>query len=97
MVADWGTKDPAIKEILERLQGSVQIPFLAIFPAGHPENVITVPGNEVAAILLPGNSGKLHAKLREAGPSKSAAGNPAEAKVSGAKERRPEFSITRLP
>ena len=44
IVADWGTKDPEIGALLDKLQGSRQIPFLAIFPAGHPEKVIRLPG-----------------------------------------------------
>ena len=31
--ADWGTKDEAIGKLMDKLQGSRQIPLLAIFPA----------------------------------------------------------------
>jgi len=52
IVADWGTKDPAIGELLDRLQGSRQIPFLAVFPGGSPEKVIRIPGLYSRATLL---------------------------------------------
>ena len=52
VVADWGTKDPVIGELLDRLQGSRQIPFLAIFPAGHPEKVIRFSGSYTQAKIL---------------------------------------------
>lgn len=52
LVADWGTKDPAIGELLDLLQGSRQIPFLAIFPGGSPEKVIRISGLYTSATLL---------------------------------------------
>ena len=52
IVADWGTKDPVIGELLDRLQGSRQIPFLAIFPAGQPEKVIRFSGPYTQSTIL---------------------------------------------
>ena len=68
VVADWGTKDPAIADLLDRLQGSRQIPFLAVFPAGKPEKVITFSGIYTQSQLIDA--------LRKAGPSRDVAGGP---------------------
>ena len=38
--ADWGTEDEAIGRLMDQLQGSRQIPLLAIFPAGNPNEPI---------------------------------------------------------
>gem|GEM_PF-3349603 len=91
MVADWGTQDPAIGKLLDQLQGSRQLPFLAIFPAGHPEKAITISGMYKRPTLLE--------KLKEAGPSKNApaATAPAEPKVSVAEEQRSVIRMSRLP
>jgi hypothetical protein len=51
--------------LLDQLQGSRQIPFLAIFPAGHPEKAIRIPGLY--------NQSKLLKELENAGPSSSKA------------------------
>ena len=52
IVADLGTDDQQMEDLLRKLQGSVSIPFLAIFPAGHPENVIRLPSLYTSAKLL---------------------------------------------
>ncbi len=63
VVADLGTDDKKMEELLRKLQGSVSIPFLAIFPAGHPEKVIRLPSLYTSAKLL--------SVLEEAGASRT--------------------------
>lgn len=51
LVADWTTKDPQIGEMLSAL-GSKQIPVLAIFPAGRPNEPIVLIGGYTQATLI---------------------------------------------
>lgn len=51
LVADWTTKDPQIGEMLTAL-GSKQIPVLAIFPAGRPNEPIVLIGGYTQATLI---------------------------------------------
>jgi thiol:disulfide interchange protein len=71
LVADWSSRDPELGRLLEAL-GSKQVPVLAIFPAGKPNEPIVIVGGYTRAQLLK--------RLREAGPSQSAvvatAGSP---------------------
>jgi thiol:disulfide interchange protein len=60
LLADWTKGDPEISEMLESL-GSKQVPVLAIFPAGRPEDRIVLMGGYTQATLLE--------RLNEAGPS----------------------------
>ena len=62
LVADWGDRDPKIGDLLESLGGSRQIPLVAIFPAGRPNNPI---------VLNTYTQSQLIEALREAGPSQS--------------------------
>jgi len=52
-----------MENLLRKLQGSVSIPFLAIFPAGEPEKVIRIPSLYTTTKLL--------GALEEAGPSRT--------------------------
>src|SRR6185503_17493014 len=76
MLADWTEYSPEIKAKLQELD-SASIPFLAIFPAGRPAEVIRLRDTISESQLL--------AALEQAGPSKAAAaanvagGAPAEA------------------
>ncbi len=62
LVADWGDRNPKIGDLLESLGGSRQIPLLAIFPAGRPNNPI---------VLNTYTQSQLVEALREAGPSRN--------------------------
>ena len=84
IVADWGTKDPDIAALLDQLQGSRQIPFLAIFPAGAPEKAIRLSGLYSRESLLKA--------LEQAGPSKSV-----EATPTVANETEPTIRVSLLP
>ncbi len=83
VIADWGTKDPEIAKLLQNLQGSRQIPFLAIFPSGQPEKVIRFPGLY--------NRRQLIDALKKAGPSQGAVDGPSEpsAETAGSVETAP--------
>jgi thiol:disulfide interchange protein len=76
MLADWTEYSPEIKAKLQELD-SASIPFLAIFPAGRPAEVIRLRDTISESQLL--------AALEQAGPSKASAaanvagGAPAEA------------------
>lgn len=61
--ADWTHQDPEVTEMLTQL-GSKQVPVLAIFPAGRP--------NEPIVLRDTYSENKLLTALQEAGPSKSA-------------------------
>jgi thiol:disulfide interchange protein len=61
LLADWTNYPPEISETLEALAGSKQVPVLAIFPAGRPEERIVLLGGYTKATVLE--------KLAEAGPS----------------------------
>jgi thiol:disulfide interchange protein len=65
LLADWTDGDPEISKMLESLANSKQVPVLAIFPAGRPEDRIVLLGGYTKSTVL--------AKLEEAGPSKVAA------------------------
>ena len=62
LVADWTDRDPEMGKLLESL-GSKQVPVIAIFPAGRPNQPIVLLGGYTQATLLD--------KLPEAGPSKA--------------------------
>ncbi len=64
LLADWTKGDPKISKTLEALAGSKQVPVLAIFPAGRPDDRIVLLGGYTKATVLE--------KLREAGPSQDA-------------------------
>jgi thiol:disulfide interchange protein len=64
LVADWTDKSAEIKSTLEEL-GSRSIPFYAIFPGERPDEPI------VLRDLI--TKGQVLERLREAGPSRSAA------------------------
>lgn len=68
LVADWTNGDPEISGILDAL-GSKQVPVIAIFPAGRPNEPIVLMGGYTKATLLE--------KLQEAGPSQNVPGQPA--------------------
>ena len=59
--ADWTHGEPEVTKMLELL-GSKQVPVLAIFPAGNPNQPIVLRGGYTQQILLDA--------LRKAGPSK---------------------------
>ena len=63
--ADWGTQDEDIGALMDQLQGSRQIPLLAVFPAERPNNPVILKTFYTQA--------KLAATLRDAGGSKLAA------------------------
>ncbi|MCA9100925.1 MAG: thioredoxin family protein [Planctomycetales bacterium] len=64
LVADWTNLDPGVTEMLNLL-GANQVPVLAIFPAGRPnEPIVLVDGYTQNQLLT---------KLNEAGPSKDLA------------------------
>ena len=60
--ADWGTEDESIGRLMDQLQGSRQIPLLAVFPAGSP--------NEPIIFQAQYTQGALIKALREASGSK---------------------------
>ena len=62
--ADWGTRDEAIGKLMDKLQGSRQIPLLAVFPASRPNNPVVLKTWYTQATLI--------SKLNEAGGSKVA-------------------------
>jgi thiol:disulfide interchange protein DsbD len=64
LVADWTTMSDDVSHMLEVL-GSKQIPVLAIFPAGRPNEPIVLRGGYSQATLLKA--------IAEAGPSQAAA------------------------
>jgi thiol:disulfide interchange protein len=64
LIADWTDRDPEMGRLLEAL-GSKQVPVVAIFPAGKPNQPIVLLGGYTQQTLL--------AKLREAGPSQATA------------------------
>lgn len=76
VVADWGTKDPQIGSLLEQLQGSRQIPFLAIFPAGRPQEVMRFSGPYSQATILEAlqRAGGAESTDRGTGPAMGVAG-----------------------
>jgi thiol:disulfide interchange protein len=61
LLADWTNYPPEISRFLESLAGSKQVPVLAIFPAGRPDDRIVLLGGYTKATVLE--------KLQEAGPS----------------------------
>ncbi len=65
--ADWTDGDAEISRKLESL-GSKQVPVVAIFPAGRAQQPIVLMGFYTKATLLE--------KLRDAGPSQNAQGQP---------------------
>jgi thiol:disulfide interchange protein len=67
LVADWTNGDPKITEMLNIL-GANQVPVLAIFPAGRPNEPIVLVDGYTQQLLL--------TKLDEAGPSKGVAAVP---------------------
>jgi suppressor for copper-sensitivity B len=69
LVADWNGEDPAVEELLAKLSGRKQVPVLAIFPAGDPQNPI---------VFADGTYGQesLIKALEEAGPSGNVASSP---------------------
>ena len=64
LVADWGTQDESIGRLMDQLQGSRQIPLLAVFPAGRP--------NEPLLLQAAYTKGQLIAAIREATPEEGA-------------------------
>ena len=70
MHADWTRTPPEITKMLELL-GSKQVPVLAIFPAGNPNEPVVLRGGYTQATLLEA--------LKKAGPSKIAA--PSDVKL----------------
>lgn len=60
LTADWTDRDPEMGKLLEAL-GSKQVPVVAIFPAGRPNQPLVLLGGYTQKTLLD--------KLREAGPS----------------------------
>lgn len=62
LMADWTTPNPEIDTMLQKL-GSEQIPVLAIFPAGRPNQPIVLRGGYTQTTLLE--------KLGEAGASQN--------------------------
>lgn len=95
VMADWGTKDPEIAKLMQNLQGSRQIPFLAIFPSGQPEKVIRFSGLY--------NQRQLIDALKKAGPSKNVldgpsdtSGETASGETAGSDEEIPVV-LSRLP
>jgi thiol:disulfide interchange protein len=64
LVADWTDSDPEITKKLESL-GSKQVPVVAIFPAGRPQDHTVLRGFYTKATLLE--------KLKQAGPSQDVA------------------------
>lgn len=78
LMADWSVPNPEIDLMLQKF-GSEQIPVLAIFPAGRPNQPIVLMGGYTQKTLLE--------KLAEAGASRVATASeesarPAEVKVS---------------
>jgi thiol:disulfide interchange protein len=71
LLADWTDGDPEISRMLETLADSKQVPVLAIFPAGRPEDRIVLLGGYTKATVLQ--------KLEQAGPSQVAERTGAEA------------------
>jgi hypothetical protein len=65
-LADWSGVSEEIAQMLEVLGGK-QIPVLAIFPAGRPNEPIVLRGGYSKATLLKA--------IDEAGPSKTTAAN----------------------
>jgi thiol:disulfide interchange protein len=61
--ADWTRRDPEVTEML-KLLGAKQVPVIAIFPAGNPNNPIRFVDGYTKASLLEA--------LQKAGPSKRA-------------------------
>ncbi len=59
-MADWGTKDESIGRLMDHLQGSRQIPLLAVFPAGRP--------NEPTLLQAAYTKRSLLKAIREASP-----------------------------
>lgn len=64
LVADWTDRDPEIAKMMGAL-GSKQVPVIAIFPAGRPNEPIVLMGGYTKRTLI--------GKLEAAGPSKTAA------------------------
>lgn len=87
-MADYSTSDPEIAELLDRLQGSEQLPFLAIFPAGAPEKVIRFQGYS--------SSKQLTDALEKAGPSKAKSEGAVD-NVTVAAQSEPVIMTSRLP
>lgn len=71
--ADWTDRNPEIGKLLEAL-GSKQVPVIAIFPAGRPNQPIVLRAGDITQKNLLG-------KLQEAGPSPTAAKNVGNASV----------------
>lgn len=88
IVADWSTRDPAITNLLEKLQGSRQIPYLAIFPAGQPEKAIRFAGLYTRKSLIDA--------LNKAGPSKAVDLTESETQSERLAEK-PAVIISELP
>jgi thiol:disulfide interchange protein len=63
--ADWTDRNPEIGKMLEAL-GSKQVPVIAIFPAGRPNQPIVLRAGDITQKTLLG-------KLREAGASRTSA------------------------
>lgn len=81
VVADLGNKDPAIAELLVKLQGHNSIPFLAVFPSGNPENVIRFPGLYTSSALTEA--------LEQAGPSRMSVASLPRPTATRTVERQP--------
>ncbi|MCY2986266.1 MAG: thioredoxin family protein [Planctomycetota bacterium] len=71
--ADWTDRNPEIGKMLEAL-GSKQVPVIAIFPAGRPNQPIVLLAGDITQKTLLG-------KLQEAGPSQTAAKHAGHAMV----------------
>ena len=90
VVADWGTKDPEIGALLDRLQGSRQIPFLAIFPAGKPQEVVRFSGPYTVDTLVEA--------LEQAGKSPDVGNNASRVATTESTSTAATFSASsRLP
>jgi suppressor for copper-sensitivity B len=62
LIADWSDRGPEIGELMNSL-GSKQVPVLAIFPAGRPNQPIVIRGGYTKGTLID--------KLQQAGPSQT--------------------------
>jgi suppressor for copper-sensitivity B len=78
--ADWTDRNPEIGKMLEAL-GSKQVPVIAIFPAGRPNQPIVLLAGDITQKMLLG-------KLQEAGPSQTTAKNAGNAVMTTLKIRQ---------
>ena len=65
LIADWSDRGPEIGSLMNSL-GSKQVPVLAIFPAGRPNQPIVIRGGYTKGTLIE--------KLQQAGPSRASEG-----------------------